>query len=52
MGTTFAKLLDDLVSFRYMKFRDDPERAAERINMLEHTIQAILEKLRDQLDPD
>lgn len=51
MGTTYQGLLDSLVAFRDQEFRSDPEREAARIDMLESTIQAMLEKLRG-FDPD
>ena len=50
MGSTFESILHSLICFRDIEFRSDPEREAARIQMLESTIQAMLELLRDKLD--
>jgi hypothetical protein len=50
MGSTYASLLNVLVEFRDRQFRNEPDREEARIDMLESTLQAVLEKLRDQFD--
>jgi hypothetical protein len=48
MGSTFQQLLDSFVEARDAQYRDDNEMMEARFRNVESTIQAILEKLRDQ----
>jgi hypothetical protein len=52
MGTTFAQLIGELLSYRDREFRSDPERDAARLDAIEYFLQTALEKLRDKLDPN
>jgi hypothetical protein len=51
MGKSFQDLLDSLVAARDIDYRTDPERAEGRLEVLESTMQGMLELLRDKLDP-
>jgi hypothetical protein len=42
-----ASLLDEFVRVRDAEYRNAPDEAAARMDSIEYTIQAILEKLRD-----
>lgn len=49
---TFGELLNMLVTIRDRRdYRDDPERDEARFNAMESIMQSMLEKLRDELDP-
>lgn len=48
MGTTYRKLLQALVTYRYSKFRSDSERDAARLQAIEEALQGLLEKLSDE----
>lgn len=50
MGNTFGSLLEQFVSYRDAEYRDDVEAAECRLNMMESTLQAMLELLRDKFD--
>lgn len=51
MGQTFEDLLNEFHEIRMHKFSNEPEREAAMLLAMEHTIQAMLEKLHDKLDP-
>lgn len=52
MGGTFEGLLNDFIKARDAEYHGDHlAREAARIDNLERTMQAMLEKLRDRLDP-
>lgn len=51
MGTTFGKLLEQLVDVRDEQYRDDVERDKSRLLQVEYTLQTMLEMLRDRFDP-
>lgn len=47
MGTTYAKLIQELCSLRAAPYRSDPERQEAIIDGLLFIVQTMLEKLRD-----
>ena len=51
MGNTFASILEAFVEYREREYREDAERDAVRLEAIESTLQALLEKLRDLHDP-
>lgn len=51
MGHTFQSLLDEFCRVRDAQYRSDPDEAAARMESIEYTIKALLEKLRDRFEP-
>lgn len=47
MGTTYAKLIQELCRLRAAPYRSDPERHEAIIDGLLFIVQTMLEKLRD-----
>jgi hypothetical protein len=50
MGSTFGSLLESFVAARDIEYRTDPERDEGRLQVMESTVQAMLELLRDKFD--
>jgi hypothetical protein len=50
MGSTFENLIEQFVGLRDYPYRSDPERDEARLQNLESTMLAVLEKLRDKFD--
>jgi hypothetical protein len=50
MGSTFGSLLELFVAARDIEYRTDPERDEGRLQIMESTVQAMLELLRDKFD--
>lgn len=51
MGTTYRRLLAELLALRATPFPSDPERDAARLQAIEETLQTMLEMLSRQFDP-
>lgn len=50
MGSTFESLLESFIAARDIDYRTDPERDEGRLQVMESTVQAMLELLRDKFD--